>query len=72
MDIERNGDGTLPVPVVPERPDPTGEGGGEPTAGSAADVTRPDPRPTTRLLHPGEDGYDEASAGWDRQQDRGR
>lgn len=48
MNIVRNADGTLVVPVQ--------------TAG-----------PTTRLLHPGEGGFDEALAEWDVQQnpDRG-
>lgn len=68
MDIERNGDGTLLVPVEPERRHPTGEGGSDPTTGSVADAASADPRPTTRLLHPGESGYDEALAEWDRQQ----
>jgi len=65
MDIVRNDDGTLVVPVVPERSheaeDDTDAQGGE-----AAE-------PETRVLHPGEGGYDEALAEWDLQQnpDRG-
>jgi hypothetical protein len=72
MDIVRNPDGTLLVPVVPERhhhsddePDsaaPTAKDDGEPAAVA----------PTTRHLHPGEGGYDEALAEWDRQQNPDR
>ena len=67
MDIVRNADGTLVVPVEPERHHrgddatdaaPTG-GGGEAAPMAAA---------PTRVLHPGEGGYDEALAEWDRQQ----
>jgi hypothetical protein len=68
MDIVRNDDGTLVVPMAPERvaPDETGE------------VQEPDgddrtaPAPTTRVLHPGEGGYDEALAEWDLQQNPDR
>jgi hypothetical protein len=64
MDVVRNPDGTLVVPVAPERhresddeaPE-SGDGGGE---------------ATTRLLHPGEGGYDQALAEWDLQQDPDR
>jgi hypothetical protein len=61
MDIIRNDDGTLVVPVAAPKPR---EGDGEETV-----VTGP----TTRVLHPGEGGYDEALAEWDSQQnpDRG-
>ena len=55
MDIIRNNDGNLVVPIVPGRHD---EDAGIP----AADA------PTTRLLHPGEGGYIEALAQWDLQQ----
>jgi hypothetical protein len=73
MDIVRNPDGTLVVPVTPERsqePDADvtspGEPGDEEAAAAAAE-------PTTRVLHPGEGGYDEALAAWDLQEhpDRG-
>ncbi|HEY1466114.1 MAG TPA: hypothetical protein VGF11_03595 [Acidimicrobiales bacterium] len=67
MDIVRNSDGTLVVPVEPERRHPTdGEGAAPSDAGEAA------PAPTTRLLHPGEGGYDEALAEWDLQQNPDR
>jgi len=70
MDIVHNPDGTLVVPVQPERrhdaDDDLGEG--EPDGGAA----QTDVAPTTRVLHPGEGGYDEALAEWDRQQNPDR
>jgi hypothetical protein len=62
MDIVRNADGSLVVPVQPER---THEAEDDPTPTEAT--------PTTRVLRPGEGGYDEALAEWDLQQnpDRG-
>jgi hypothetical protein len=61
MEIVRNPDGTLIVPVEPER-----------THGDEADddsgAVESTSAPTTRTLHPGEGGYDEALAEWDRQQ----
>ncbi len=65
MDIVRNDDGTLVVPVEPPRvrePDDDGV---------MADVAV-DAAPTTRVLHPGEGGYDEALAEWDAQQNPDR
>jgi hypothetical protein len=59
MDIIRNDDGTLRVPVDPQ---PRRDDEDETTE---ADAPAP---PTTRLLHPGEGGYDEALAEWDLQQ----
>jgi len=63
MDIVRNDDGTLTVPVTPDRHaatelDPAGQ---EVASG-----------PSTITLHPGEGGYDEALAEWDLQQDPDR
>ncbi len=58
MEIVRNDDGTLVVPVVPTR----SHEGDEPVADA----------PTTRVLHPGEGGYDEALAEWDLQQNPDR
>lgn len=58
MDIVRNDDGTLTVPVPPD-PRDIAEAEAEGTAA---------PRATTRTLHPGEGGYDEALAEWDHQQ----
>lgn len=70
MDITRNADGTLVVPVAPVRHHesdiPVGEVA-EPTgAGQSPELA------TTRVLHPGEGGYDEALAEWDQQQDPDR
>ncbi len=60
MSITRNDDGTLvvPVPAAPLDPDA---------------VESDAPEATTRVLHPGEGGYDEALAQWDNEQhpDRG-
>jgi hypothetical protein len=68
MNIVRNPDGSLVVPVEPERShqnDETADGSpvGEEEAVSA---------PTTRVLHPGEGGYDQALAEWDEQQNPDR
>ena len=63
MDIVRNPDGTLVVPVAPERQHDRDEADGDEAPVAAA---------TTRVLHPGEGGYDEALAEWDLQQDPDR
>ncbi|MGH9036985.1 MAG: hypothetical protein ACRD0O_14575 [Acidimicrobiia bacterium] len=65
MDIVRNADGTLVVPVQPERRHDTDD-----DAEGAAALT--DAAPETRVLHPGEGGYDEALAEWDLQQNPDR
>jgi len=65
MNIVRNADGTLVVPVRPERRHETDE---DPDADADGGATQP----TTRLLHPGEGGYDEALAEWDHQQNPDR
>ena len=70
MDIVRNDDGTLVVPVeAPRRHEADDEAAG---TADDADVVETE-APTTRVLHPGEGGYDEALAEWDVQQnpDRG-
>ena len=67
MDIVRNEDGTLVVPVQPARVHETDESGDTPT--DSADVPV---QPATRVLHPGEGGYDEALAEWDLQQNPDR
>jgi len=60
MEIVRTAEGTLIVPAEPGRAD--------------ADATDTDvvAAPTGRALHPGEGGYDEALAEWDRQQNPDR
>jgi hypothetical protein len=60
MEIVRNDDGSLIVPVE-ARPHDADDG---------TDAT--DASPTTRVLHPGEGGYDEALAEWDLQQNPDR
>lgn len=64
MDIVRNEDGTLVVPVTPERQRGTDE--------DAAVSPEHQEEQTTRVLHPGEGGYDEALTEWDHQQDPDR
>ncbi len=68
MDIVRNADGTLVVPVIPDRQHDTDEAPEVPSG----DDDAPAPEPTTRVLHPGEGGYDEALAEWDLQQNPDR
>lgn len=70
MDIVRNADGTLVVPVRPERQHDSEEGTETPAEGDEATPT--DGEPATRVLHPGEGGYDEALAAWDLQQNPDR
>ncbi len=60
MEIVRNDDGTLVVPVEARPAD-------DAPAGEAAESG-----PTTKVLHPGEGGYDEALSEWDRQQNPDR
>ena len=68
MDIVRNADGTLTVPVEPERIHHSEEDQAqEPTPDTEMSA-----EPSTRVLHPGEGGYDEALAEWDLQQDPDR
>jgi hypothetical protein len=64
MDIVRNDDGTLVVPVQAERHHETDDEGDTVEAAVPAE--------TTRVLHPGEGGYDEALAEWDLQQNPDR
>ena len=66
MDIVRNADGTLVVPVRQERQHAL-DAADTSTAGSG-DATAP----TSQVLHPGEGGYDEALAEWDLQQNPDR
>jgi hypothetical protein len=64
MQITRNGDGTLLVPVTRERAH-VADGDND------NDTVEVPTGPATRLLHPGEGGYDEALAEWDLQQHGG-
>ena len=72
MDIVRNADGTLLVPVDPPRHH--GAESDEAATPSEADgvAAAPAEAPTTRLLHPGEGGYDEALSAWDLEQNPDR
>ncbi|MDQ1376074.1 MAG: hypothetical protein QOK20_5 [Acidimicrobiaceae bacterium] len=82
MDIVRNADGTLVVPVQPPRrhdtedddtgPDRSDSSGGGEGTGPSGEATPTSVAPTTRVLHPGEGGYDEALAEWDLQQNPDR
>jgi hypothetical protein len=73
MDIVRNADGTLVVPVKEERRHETDEAA-DTTSGPVDRAPQPADAaaPTTRVLHPGEGGYDEALAEWDLQQNPDR
>ena len=68
MDIVRNDDGTLVVPVAPERSHASGDDADD----ASGEADRRPAEPTTRVLHPGEGGYDEALAEWDLQQNPDR
>jgi len=70
MEIVRNADGSLVVPVQQPRQH---DGDDDTSSASAAGASsEPHAAPTTRLLHPGEGGYDEALAEWDSQQNPDR
>ena len=64
MEVVRNPDGSLIVPVEPSRR----HGDDADTAVADGATVEPTSAPRTRVLHPGEGGYDEALAEWDRQQ----
>jgi hypothetical protein len=64
MSIVRNADGTLVVPVHAQRQHRHDDDDDSEPAPEAAD--------TTRVLHPGEGGYDEALAEWDAEQNPDR
>jgi hypothetical protein len=72
MDIVRNTDGTLLVPVVPDRKHLSEDADSDATVSTEDEPAQAEADPTTRLLHPGEGGYDEALAEWDRQQNPDR
>ena len=68
MEIIRNDDGTLVVPVD----QPRTHDDDDVVADTSGDEAEAEAAPTTRLLHPGEGGYDAALAEWDAQQDPDR
>jgi hypothetical protein len=68
MEIIRNDDGSLVVPI-PEGRHHDSDDATDAPAGEAAEAVE---APTTRLLHPGEGGYNEALAEWDLQQNPDR
>ena len=75
MDIVRNADGTLLVPVAPERRhtvDDDAETSPDAVKGEVKGDEAPTATPSSRLLHPGEGGYDEALAEWDHEQNPDR
>src|SRR3984957_2870625 len=67
MDIVRNADGTLVVPLRQERKHGTDDDGDSSSSAPDGEATHTEPAPGTRLLRPGEGGYDEALAEWDLQ-----
>ena len=66
MEIIRNPDGSLVVPI-PESRHHDESAADAPTTSEDAPAA-----PTTRVLHPGEGGYSDALAEWDLQQDPDR
>ena len=69
MEIVRNADGSLVVPVQSKRHHGEDDGGAPPAADAETDTPAP---PGTRVIHPGEGGYDEALAEWDSEQNPDR
>jgi hypothetical protein len=74
MEIVRNADGTLVVPVHEERQHASDDDAVGADAGAADDHEAPHASadPGTRVIHPGEGGYDEALGEWDLQQNPDR
>ena len=72
MDIVRNADGTLVVPVQQARHHETDDAADGSSGGAEGESPTTNAAPTTRVLHPGEGGYDEALAEWDLQQNPDR
>ncbi len=68
MEIIRNSDGSLVVPIPEGRHRDSDDATNAPSSDGVAVVAGP----TTRLLHPGEGGYSEALAEWDLQQNPDR
>jgi hypothetical protein len=71
MDIVRNADGTLVVPVQQARHHETDDAA-DGSSGGDGEAPTTNATATTRVLHPGEGGYDEALAEWDLQQNPDR
>src|ERR1700684_3738817 len=71
MEIVRNADGTLVVPVTPTRQHHTDDGADTAAVEAAADTPQ-NAAPTHPVLHPVEGGYDEALAEWDVRQNPDR
>ncbi len=72
MDIVRNVDGTLVVPVPPARRHEVDDDSDATAVGADGDAMQTESAPTTRLLHPGEGGYEQALGEWDLQQNPDR
>ena len=72
MDIVRNPDGTLVVPVKPERQHEADDSADTPAPGDDSAAPAAEVEPGTRLLRPGEGVYDESLAAWDLQQNHDR
>lgn len=68
MEIIRNPDGSLVVPIPEGRHHDADDTGDAPNDESVEPVAQP----TSRVLHPGEGGYSEALAEWDLQQNPDR
>ena len=70
MSITRNDDGSLVVPVQ----EPRHHSGDDDARNADADGEAVEARtaPTTRVIHPGEGGYDEALSEWDADQNPDR
>jgi len=68
MEIVRNADGSLVVPIPAVRHHES-DGVVDGSTGDGVDVAA---QPTTRVLHPGEGGYSEALAEWDLEQNPDR
>jgi hypothetical protein len=72
MDIVRNSDGTLVVSVPEPRQHESNNDADTSSIDPDGEATQMDAAPKTRLLHPGEGGFDEALAEWDLQQNPDR
>jgi hypothetical protein len=68
MEIIRNSDGSLVVPILEGRHH-DGDDALDASSGDGVDAAA---KPTTQLLHPGEGGYSDALAEWDLEQNPDR